>query len=31
VDGPGKQGRAYSPGFGEITMTDMDSKGARRS
>jgi cytochrome c553 len=31
VDGPRKQGRCYSQGFGEITMTDMDSKGAKRS
>jgi hypothetical protein len=31
VDGLGKQGRCHSPRFGEITMTDMDSKGAKRS
>jgi cytochrome c553 len=31
VDRPGKQGRCHSACFSEITMTDMDSKGAKRS
>jgi hypothetical protein len=30
VDRPGKQGCRYPPCFGEITMTDMDSEGAKR-
>ena len=31
VDKPGKKGRCYSPGFGETTMKDMNTKGAKRS